>query len=197
MSDQNKIVRKLSADELHIFIARCAAEPNLTLKRITEIAAEWGIDVSVMGAKSFRDTTFTRHLERLRSAQQVAQMISVMQQNGAESTLADASATLLAQKIFETLSGNGETEDDTDLTDERVELLSRAVARLRSGDQQGAALKAKLAETEQRIAERKLKLDDAKARIEAALAAANKAKDGVRGIDPKTLEEIESALNLM
>jgi hypothetical protein len=56
--DANKIAKSLSAEELQEFLDRCWKTPGLTLAKVQELAGEYGIEVSLMGARSFKSTTF-------------------------------------------------------------------------------------------------------------------------------------------
>lgn len=130
--DRNKIARNLTPEELHQFVAQCGQEKDLSLARVQALASEWGISVSLMGAKSFRDVTFDRYLEELRRKREMAELVSVSAQNGL--ALSDGAASVLMQKIFdELLSG-----EDHDI--EAMNNLSLALSRLRMGDQRGKAL---------------------------------------------------------
>jgi hypothetical protein len=130
MSDRNTIAQELTVEQLDQFVHELAALPGKerTLKAISEKAAALGLEISLMSAKSFRDTTFERHLQRMRTAQEVALQVEGIEAGG--NTLAGASAKLLSKRIFNQLleaDENAETEID-------VEAMSLSVSRLRSGD---------------------------------------------------------------
>ncbi len=193
MIERNKIVQNLTVEQLDAFVAALAALPGgeRTLEAIRRKAAEMGITISLMSAKAFRDTTFDRHLEKIRQAQDVALQVEQIEQGG--STLADASAKLLSKRIFTALM---DAEDEDSAGDIDVDALSLAVSRLRRGDQQGrlvaAALQqaqAKLREYEQREIERAAKAESAKQQLEAVK------KTG--GLSPEALQMIEEAAHLL
>lgn len=135
MTDRNKIAQELTVDQLSDFIGQLAALPGKerTLVAIQEKAAELGITISLMSAKSFRDTTFERHLQRMRTAQEVAMQVDGIEAGG--NTLANASAKLLSKRIFNQLLDAEESGDDVD-----VDALSLSVSRLRIGDVRNKAL---------------------------------------------------------
>ena len=65
---KSKIETELSEEQLQDFCSRLANTPKLTLKKLQSMAAELGIEVSLMGAKSFRDGAFAEHIEKMRRA---------------------------------------------------------------------------------------------------------------------------------
>lgn len=161
MSDRNAIAQELTVEQLDQFIRELADLPGKqrTLKAIAEKAAAMGIRISIMSAKSFRDTTFARHLDRLRTAQEVALQVENIEQGG--NTLANASAKLLGKRIFDQLL-KAEEDDDAEVD---VDALSLSVSRLRQGDVAHRTLELKLAEYEKRERERQEKNEQAAAQL--------------------------------
>jgi hypothetical protein len=143
--DRNTIAQELTDEQLDRFIRELASLPkkDRKLKHIRHKAAEMGITISLMSAKSFRDTTFRRELAKIESAQRAAKLIEDIDRGG--STLADASAKLLAKRAFTQLM-DAEDEDSAEVID--MDQMSLVVARLRRGNVQQAALEAKLSEME-------------------------------------------------
>lgn len=148
MSDRNKIAQELTVDELSEFVAELAALPGKerTLEAIKGKAKERGIEISLMSAKSFRDTTFERHLARMRTAQDVASQVEGIEAGG--NTLANASAKLLARRIFNDLLEADENETDVD-----IDALTLSVSRLRQGDVRKDEAGRRQAETDARLRE--------------------------------------------
>jgi hypothetical protein len=146
MSDRNKIAQELTIEQLARFVDELAQLPGKqrTLAAIQHKAAELGITISLMSAKAFRETTFERHLEKLRNAQTIAAQVEAIEQGG--HTMADASAKLLSKRIFEQLM-EAEDEDTGGAVD--LDAMTLAVARLRRGNVQQAALELKVQELEQ------------------------------------------------
>jgi hypothetical protein len=161
--DRNTIAQELTDEQLDQFIRELAALPkkDRKLKHIRHKAAEMGITISLMSAKSFRDTTFQRYLGKMETAQRAARLVEDIDKGG--STLADASAKLLSKRIFDQLM-EAEDEDSAEVVD--LDQMTLAVARLRRGNVQQAALEAKLAEMERIQRERDEKTAQAAAQLE-------------------------------
>lgn len=179
-TDRNKIARNLTPEELQEFVTRCAQVKNLTLAKVQELAGEWGIEVSLMSAKSFRDSTFETYLDSLKRKREMAEMVSGAAQSGM--AMSDGAASVLTQKIFdELLSG-----EDHDI--EAMGNLSLALSRLRTGDQRAKLLEAKLREYEVKEEERLTKKKALQEQVK-------NAKSG--GITEETLSQIEEAIGLL
>lgn len=101
MSDRNAIAQELTVDQLDKFIRELAALPGKqrTLKAITEKAATLGIAISVMSAKSFRDTTFAKYLKRTERRREFAERVTAGPMTG--TVFADAAADNLSELIFD------------------------------------------------------------------------------------------------
>lgn len=151
--DRNKIATELSAEELHSLLAECIKTPGLTLAKVQELAAARGVSVSLMGAKSFRDTTFARHLQRIGKTRELAEQVSALRSAGAGHTIADAAAAILSDEVLDALV-NPDPDAGLDL-----DTMSKIVQRLRTGDAQVAALQHRIAQDQ---------LDAAKLAIEHA-----------------------------
>lgn len=134
--DRNKIAQTLSSEELAAFIDRCWETPNLTLAKLQELAAEVGVSVSLMGAKSFRDTTYKRHIERIRRARELSEQLRELSKTGA--SLADAAGELLSHKVMDVLTADPEAEQPEELD---MKSLSLVISRLRMGDARRDAIK--------------------------------------------------------
>lgn len=146
--DRNKIVSELSAEDLQGFLDRCFKTEGLTLKRVQAIAADYGISVSLMGAKTFRDTTFARHLQRIGKAGELAQQVAALRQAGAGHTIADAAAAILSDEVLDKLvDRNPDEELDLDV-------MSKIVKRLRDSDSRTRALEHKIDHDQKAAAER-------------------------------------------
>jgi len=148
--DRNKIAQGLTVEQLDQFVAELAAMPgrDRTLEKIKHKAATHGIMISLQSAKAFRDTTFERHLDKLRRAQEIASQVEEIEKGG--TTLADASAKLLSKRIFDQLI---EAEDEDTCVEIDVDALTLAVSRLRRGNQQDRLVSAALQVAEKRIRE--------------------------------------------
>lgn len=183
-----KIEAELGADACQELVAALAAEPNITLKRIQEIARERGIEVSLMGAKTFRDGPFESHLAKLAAARDLALKVAGIQEQNTGATLADAASAVIANIVFDELSSGAARVDEQGNID--LDTLSKVVARLRTGDQRGRLLEAKLREMEAKEAERKAKARELQAQM-------TKDKQGKQGLTRETLERIEELIGLL
>lgn len=154
----NKIESELSQEDLKAFVEECYQTEGLTLAKIQTLAADRGITVSLMGAKSFRDKNFAGHIRRLQRARELADQVEELSDSG--KTLADASAALLSQEVFDLIaSGGGEDGEGADL-----DALSKIVARLRTGDQRAKLLEMKVEEFERAKARMKQAIDKARSK---------------------------------
>ncbi len=142
MSDRNKIAQGLSIAELDAFVAELHALPGSgrTLEAIKAAAQKRGIVISLMSARSFRDTTFRRHLERLSRAQEFATQVAQMQTVGAGATLADASAAMLSQQLFDLV----DTLGDETLDLKKAGQVAFIISKIRQGDVAASALNLKV-----------------------------------------------------
>lgn len=142
---KTKLARALSADELESFCRRLAAEKNLTGARIQELAAEQGIEIGHTAAAVFRNREFEPWLERMRSRSQLAQYVAEHSKPEDVTTLADASAGELSQRLFEFMAGS---EADINLNTpegrKAANNLSLIIARIRQGDHRLRYLEQKL-----------------------------------------------------
>jgi hypothetical protein len=188
-----KIEAELGAEACQELVAALAAEPNLTLVRIREIARERGIEVSLMGAKTFRDGPFERHLAKLESAHQFAVQVASMQEAGVGNCVADASRALLAQQVFEVIArGDFDPEQGLSMAD-----LSLIVKRLTDSDQKGRYLDAVIQEKDAKLREMEAKEAERKAKARELKARMTKEKLSTKGLTPETLEQIEEMIGLL
>jgi hypothetical protein len=188
MNDRNTIAQELTAEQLDAFVTELAALPGKerTLRAIAEKAAALGIDVSLMSAKSFRDTTFARHLDRLRRASEKAEQIRTLQETGAGSTLADAAGTMLSEMIYDGLMAENPDEID-------IEKYSLAISRMRKGDVELANLRLKLEEAERRERDREAKIRAASEEMEKLRAPKKDFSDEDR---QKVVAEVDRILGI-
>jgi hypothetical protein len=173
------LVRML--EELHAL----SAEP--TLAQVQEIAKKYGVGVSLMGARTFRDSTFKAHLERLaQGREKSAQILSAVREGGAHPL--DAVEEAAAADLLDAYT-SGEEVDVGQVV--KVALQLRASMEQRKDrDRNDADLKRKIADSEaarensQRrteVLEERLKV----VQLDAAKAALKHVKD-LRGIAADT-----------
>lgn len=181
---RSKIESALSEAELQDFCNRLANTPELTLKKLQSMAAEVGIEVSLMGAKTFRDGAFSEHIEKMRRAKDLALQLREVGNADAAGSIADAGALVLMQQVYDSLTKGDEVDYDT---------FSKIIARLRSGDHRLREVNAKLREYERRAEE----YEREKAEREAAKKAAQERISQKGGISPEAMEEIDELLKLI
>lgn len=102
MKRQNKIESSLSADQLKSFLDELRTMPAPTLAKIQELVQQkFGVRVSLMGAKTFKDKTFDAYLARLETTSQLAQAVATARTENPGATLADAASDIMGQQLFE------------------------------------------------------------------------------------------------
>lgn len=128
-----------------------------TLERIVEYAAERGIKISAMSARSYRNTTFARHLERIRRRKEKAERITAVVGDNTGRTLNEATLGILAEQIFDELNtdadATGDDEEPARLDLEKVDTLTKAAARIQKGFGEVDRVKALLAESQAKLRE--------------------------------------------
>jgi hypothetical protein len=185
----SKIETSLTPEQLQEFFRRCAQLKGTKLADIQALAGEFGIDVSIMSAKSFRDgDRWKTYLEELTQKREKAEAIAAIAKHGL--SLTDAAAVKLAVRINDDL----DKEEELSLDDKST--LSLAITRLRTGDQRAKFLEAVLREKEEQIgrlvAEREERAET-KRKLQETIAAA-KAKSG---LTRETLRKIEEEAKLL
>jgi hypothetical protein len=186
--DRNKIATSLTLEELDAFVEALAAKPGKerTLEAIRALAAEHGITISLMSAKSFRDTTFGRHLERLRRRNEKSQRIAAMVGDGSGRTLNEASLGIMAEKIFDELNADddatGDDEEPARLDLEKVDTLTKAAARIQKGFGEVDRVKTLLAESQAKLREFERKEAEREEKVKAAEKDLAKLRDATGGI---------------
>lgn len=169
--DRNTIARTLTLEELAKFNEELSALPagKRTLQAIVDRAAELGIVISVESARSFRNTTFKRHLDRMRRRQEKSQKIAATIGDGSGRTLNDANRTILAEKIFDELNADddatGDEGEPARLDLEKMDLMTKAVQRLGKGFVDAERLEVALKESQAKLKEYERKADAARAEL--------------------------------
>lgn len=133
---KSKIEQSLTPEQLQEFCAKAAQLKGGLLKDIQALATQYGIEVSLMGARTFRNGKFNAYLDELKSKREMAESISEVAKNGLG--IADAAAVSLSQKIFDDLLSG----EDLSLKDKNQ--YSLALSRLRTGDHRSRLLEAQL-----------------------------------------------------
>ncbi|GEM_PF-1765493 len=178
MADQNKIALELSSEQLTEFLDKCWKTPRLTLAKVQALAAQYGIAVSLMGAKSFRDTTFSRHLQRISKASELADQVRELKKAGSGKALGDAAEALVGEQLIDTLiefEDAKNTHADGGL--EALNALSKITKRLTDSERGRAALEHRIDTDKDDAARRVLKDPELLAAI-AAIARDNSINEG-------------------
>ena len=185
----SKIETSLTPAQLQEFFLRCAQLKGTKLKDIQVIADEFGVDISLMSARSFRQGAFAEYLEELKTKREMAENVSAIAKSGL--SLTDAAASMLSQKLFDRLLNAGELSDD------ESDQLSLALSRLRLGDQRASKLDADLKLRDEQIAkltaertEREAKLQQVAAQVKRVNNAPAATADEVRAAAVAEIDRI-------
>lgn len=165
----SKIEISLNQEELVEFLKRCAQLKGAKLRDIQALAEEFGIDVSLMAARSFKQTAFQDYLDELKSKRDMAENVSLIAKDGLDLTA--AAAANLAAKVFD----RSLNLDVSMIGTEEGNNVSLAVARLQAGTRGDKDLARKLAdsETKRAAAEQRMELQQ----FDAAQAVLEHAKE--------------------
>lgn len=99
---KNKLVRSITEEQLIEFLNELVRTPNVTGAFIQEEALKrFNVEIGHNSANEFRRDIFGSHIEKLRHAARMAQMVNDHRQPGGSNTLADAASDLLQQQVFE------------------------------------------------------------------------------------------------
>lgn len=145
----SKIERELTPAEVVDLLDALAKTPGgAVLRVIQEEARKRGIEVSLMGAASFRDGALHPYLVKLREARQKSNMLAEAVAAGDETGLLSSARTMLADRINDLLMTD-------EVTDKQVSGLAKALGTLSTSDQQARMTDARLREYEARDEERR------------------------------------------
>lgn len=196
----NKIEGSLSHAQLAALLDELrgvSAKP--TLAQIQEAAARHGVQVSLMGAKTFRDSTFDAHLARLRAGREKsAQILAAVREGGAHPL--DAVEEAAAADLLDAYT-SGEEVDTAALVKTALALRSSIESR-HDRNRADAELERKLRETEARIRidaqnlriaeERAAKLEREREAWERKEREVARAADQLRSAKPEDAEAVRT-----
>jgi hypothetical protein len=135
----SKIEGNLKPEQFWDFCARVAqmngGRKGAKLVDIQTLAAEWGIEVSLESARTFRKGAFADYLSELQAKREMAENVSTIAKNGIG--LSDATAAVLSEKIFDQALRLDTHADDAS---DQANALSLSISRLRTGDQRARYL---------------------------------------------------------
>lgn len=141
----SKIETSLTPEQLQEFFRRCAQLKGTKLRDIQALADEYGIEISLMSARSFRQGAFQEYLDELKAKREMAESVTELAKNGIG--LSDAAASVFAEKVFDAAL----RVDPEEIGSKSANNLSLAIARLKSGDQRARYLEAKISDMAQRL----------------------------------------------
>lgn len=191
MPRAGKIEAALNVEQLKEFLGKAMEMPSPTLVALQELAAEYGIVVSLEGARTFKRNVYSAELARLSKAQELALNIASMQEHGAGNTLAQAAGAIVAQETFDLLvSGSGNFEPD------QLAELSLIVKRLRDSDQKQVFLNARVKELDLKNAELERKEAERKEKVKALKKRVEKDAKGQRNVSAETLQIFDDLLGI-
>ena len=184
-AERNKIASALTDEELEAFMAELAALPpgKRPARVIKEMAERHGIVLSIESARTFKRTTFQRHLSRIRRRAEKAADIAQIVGDGSGRTLNEAALGIMAEKIFDELNtdddATGEDEDTEParLDLEKLDTLTKAAARIQKGFGEVDRVKTLLAESQAKLREYEAKEKDRAEKAAAARADLAKLRD--------------------
>lgn len=100
----SKIEKELTPKQVVELLETLAKTPGgKVLRVIKDEAKKRGIEVSLMGATSFRDSTLQPYLDKLKNAKNKSQALAAAVADGDESGLLSSARTMLAEKINDVL----------------------------------------------------------------------------------------------
>lgn len=168
----SKIETSLTPEQLQEFFRRCSQIPGTKLRDVQALAEEFGVEISLMSAKAFREgDAWQEYLDELRRKREMAESVSAVAQSGL--SLSDAAASVLSQKIFDqALRLDGAAEGGLEETNS----LSLSLSRLRLGDQRAKKLEADLKLRDEQIAKLERERAEWEQKREAVAAAIDRAK---------------------
>ena len=181
----NKIEKELTPEEVVELLVTLAQTPGGHILRvIQEEAKKRGVEISAMGATSFRDAALHPYLEKLKATRQKSSILAEAITAGDESGLLATNRLLLAEKINDVLMVDNVTLDNKELLS-----LSKSLQGLTSANTGDRMTAARLREFEAKEEERKLnkeKLEDRKTAL---------TKKG--GLSKEAIELMEEAFQLL
>ncbi len=186
----SKIETSLNAEEREEFFRRCAQLKGAKLKDIAALAEEFGVEISLMSARSFKRGAFQDYLDELKAKREMAESVADLAKNGVG--LSDGAASIFAQKVFDAAIAL----DPQEIGSKSANNLSLAIARLRAGDQNAARLEAQLKLAQEKLAKLEAEREEREEKKRALLASI----EGVKkkgGLTKESLAKIEEAAGLL
>lgn len=187
----SKIETSLTPEQLQEFFLRCSQLRGVKLRDIQALAEEFGVEISLMSARSFRaGEAWQDYLDDLKRKSEFAESVATLAQNGVG--LSDGAATKFAAKVFDAV----DRLDVGEVAGEKGNTVSLAIARLRQGDQRAKKLEADLRLRDEQVARLERERTEWEAKRDQAKAALNAVKSR-GGLTKEALQRIEEAAGLL
>jgi len=204
-----KIESELTHEQFAQFCERLLGLPGKrrTLAGVQALAGEYGISVSAMGAKSFRDGPFSRYLHKLEKARAGAE--ALVAAAGAGIHPLDSVEDAMVIELQDAITSGAEVDVKwvvSQLTKLRASITARENSRRQQSDLERRLADSEshraLADTAIELANQRVRKLEREAKIAAEKIAAAKAKlteaaRPRRGLTPETLKRIEEAAALL
>ena len=179
----SKIERELTPEEVVALLETLAKTPGGHVLRVIQAeASKRGVEISLMGASTFRDGTLHPYIAKLQTARHKSQMLAEAVTAGDESGLLAGGRTALAEQVVDFLMT--ERADKKQFTS-----LAKTLSMLSTAQQGDKLLTARLREYEAREEQRKA--DAAK------LAERKSALSKKSGVSKEAIQLMEDALELL
>jgi hypothetical protein len=187
----SKIETSLTPEQLQEFFLRCSQLRGTKLRDIQALADEFGVEISVESARSFRNGDgWQDYLDGLKRKRELAESVATIAQNGV--ALSDGAASKFAAKVFDAI----DTLEVDEIGTKKGNAVSLAIARLRQGDQRAKKLESDLKLRDEQIAKliaERDERDEKKRKLQESISAAKKKN----GLTRETLEQIEQEAKLL
>lgn len=204
-----KIESELTHEQFAQFCERLLGLPGKrrTLAGVQALAREYGISVSPMGAKSFKDGPFARYLAKLEKARAGSE--ALVAAAGAGIHPLDALEDAMVLELQDAITSGGTIDVKwvvAQLTKLRASLTMREEARrkqtdltrrLQDSESRRAATDKAIELANQRVAKLEREAAAAAEKIAAAKAKLTEAAKPRKGLTPETLKRIEEAAALL
>jgi hypothetical protein len=146
----SKIEKELTPEQVVELLETLAkTEGGAVLRVIQAEARKRGIEVSLVGASSFRDGALHPYLAKLKAARQKSEMLADAVAEGDESGLLAGARTILAERVADFLLDDGDG-----VNQKQFSALAKTLAMLSGANQSDKITNARLREYEAKEAER-------------------------------------------
>lgn len=189
-----KIEQELTLPQLEELCERLRHSPKRTLAGIQELASEYGVEIGLNAADTFKKGPFADYLAKIEARSRLANAVAGVSKPEDAHHLADAAGGELSQLLFTFMM---KMDAESDLTDPETRKLAKDLAQmietLRRGDHRLREMEDRFA---RKVAEAKAKLSELKNADNASSPAARDAilaaVDDILGLKPLTTSAARS-----